>query len=58
MYLFSRRAQAANGKFGEAVPWALEAGAAAAAAGGLPVATWLTVFSPEVGGFTWSIVAE
>ncbi len=58
MYLFSRRAQAANGKFGEAVPWALEAAAAAAGAGGLPISTWLSILSPDVGGIGWSILAE
>lgn len=58
MYLFTRRAVAAPGRAVDAAKWALEAARAAADSGGIPVAAWATIFSPEVGGLTWSMRVE
>ncbi len=58
MYLFTRVAQAAPGKLIEAYTWAAETAAVAADSGGVPIATWGSIFSPEVGGLSWSMRVE
>ncbi len=57
MYLFSRRAQIAAGQDRRAHEWAVEVGGVAAAACGLPIATWTSVLSPAVGEIVWSMMA-
>jgi hypothetical protein len=57
MYLFSRRAHLAAGNTRAAMTWVTDITEKANQITGLPVSTFTSMFSPEVGTIVWSLVA-